>query len=102
MLSAIGRIGSGREPGTPPTQSMRSTSVMRQTSARETPRRRGARALSDSLEPPHSGHTLWRRNFSTRFMPFSSLTFARAFSTVYVALKYVKSISPAAPLVRFW
>ena len=42
----------------------------------------GARAAADRRVPRQSGQTSSFRNFSTRFMPFSSLTFARAFSTV--------------------
>ena len=55
---------------------------MAPTSDRETPRSLGARAASESRVPPQSGQTSWRRNFSTRFMPFSSFTLERAFSTV--------------------
>ena len=82
MLSAMGRISRGREAGTPSTQSSRSERVSRQTSARETPRSRGARAASERRVPPQSGQTLSFRNFATRFMPFSSFTLDRAFSTV--------------------
>ena len=81
MRSAIGRIGSGSEAGTPSTQVISSASVIWQASAREMPRRRGARAASDRRVPPQSGQGVWRRYFSTRFMPFSSVTFAKAFST---------------------
>ena len=57
------------------------------------PRSLGPRAASDRREPPQSGHTSSFRNFSTRFMPFSSFTLDKAFSTVRTALKYVKSSS---------
>ena len=87
MLSAMGRISSGREPGTPSTQSARSDRVILQASSRPMPRSLGARASSESRVPPQSGQMSSRRNFSTRFMPFSSLTLERAFSTVYTALK---------------
>ena len=86
MLCAIGRIGAGRLSGTPPTQTASSESVIRQASSSEMPRSFGARAASLSRLPPHSGQTSCRRNFSTRFMPFSSLTLASAFSTVRTAL----------------
>ena len=87
MLRAMGRISSGREAGTPSTQARMSASVMVQASAREIPRSLGALAASESLVPPQSGQVSCRRNFSTRFIPFSSFTLDRAFSTVYVALK---------------
>ena len=86
MLSAMGRISSGREEGILRTHSARSESVIRHASSREMPRSFGARAASDRREPPQSGQTSSFRNFSTRFMPFSSFTLARAFSTVYTAL----------------
>ena len=82
MLSPIGRIGSGSEPGTAATKSLSCASVIRHAASSETPLMRGARAASLSRVPPQSGQTLWRRNFSTRFMPFSSRTWASAFSTV--------------------
>ena len=82
MLSAIGRISSGRLFGTPRTQSTRSESVIVQASSSEMPRSFGARAAADRRVPRQSGQTSSFRNFSTRFIPFSSLTFARAFSTV--------------------
>ena len=41
---------------------------------------------AESLVPWQSGQTSSFKNFSTRFMPFSSLTLASAFSTVYTAL----------------
>ena len=82
MLSAMGRISSGSEPGTPFTHSTSSDRGSRQTPSRETPRTLGALAASDRRVPPHSGQTASFKNFSTRFMPFSSFTFASAFSTV--------------------
>ena len=82
MLSAMGRISSGREAGTPSTNAVNCVKVILQASSREIPRSFGARAASESLLPPQSGQTSCFRNFSTRFMPFSSFTFARAFSTV--------------------
>ena len=83
----MGRISSGREEGTSETHRTRSDRVIRQASAREIPRSLGARAASDRREPPQSGQISCFRNFSTRFIPFSSFTFASAFSTVYTALK---------------
>ena len=82
MLSAIGRIGAGSEAGTLSTQRTRAESVMRQASSSPMPQSFGARAASERREPPQSGQTSCFRNFSTRFMPFSSLTLASAFSTV--------------------
>ena len=82
MLCAMGRISSGRDDGTPRTQSIRSARVILQASASEIPRSLGARAASDRRVPPQSGQTSCFKNFSTRFMPFSSFTWDRAFSTV--------------------
>ena len=82
MLSAIGRMASGRLSGTPRAHSTSSESVMAQASSSEIPRSFGARAASDRRVPRQSGQMSSFRNFSTRFMPFSSLTLARAFSTV--------------------
>ena len=82
MLSAIGRISSGREPGTPATHSFNRVRVILQASSSEIPRTFGALAASERRVPPQSGQTSSRRNFSTRFIPFSSLTLERAFSTV--------------------
>ena len=87
MFRAMGRMSSGRESGTPATQSERSPSVMRQASSSPIPRTFGARARALSREPPQSGQTSVFKNFSTRFMPFSSLTRESAFSTVWTALK---------------
>ena len=87
MLWAMGRISSGRDAGTPSTHTTRSPKVIRQASARLMPWSRGARAASLSRVPLQSGHTSCFRNFSTRFMPFSSFTLDRAFSTVRTALK---------------
>ena len=82
MFSAMGRISAGREAGTPATHSTSRASGIRQTSSRESPRSFGALAVSDSRVPPQSGQTPCFKNFSTRFMPFSSFTLDRAFSTV--------------------
>ena len=82
MLRAMGRIGSGRLPGTPRTHSTRSERVMEHASSRDIPRSLGARAASDRRVPWQSGQTSSLRNFSTLFMPFSSFTLAREFSTV--------------------
>ena len=82
MLSAIGRMSSGRLAGTPCTHSTSCASVIVQASSSEMPRTFGARAAADRRVPRQSGQTSSFRNFSTRFIPFSSLTFARAFSTV--------------------
>ena len=86
MFRAIGCISSGRDSGMPPTQTTSSERGILQASANEMPRTKGALAASESLEPPQSGQISVLRNFSTRFIPFSSLTLARAFSTVYTAL----------------
>ena len=55
---------------------------MVQALSREMPRSFGARAFSDRRVPPHSGQVSCFRKRSTRFMPLSSFTLARAFSTV--------------------
>ena len=86
MLSAMGRISSGRVPGTAFTQGIRASSVMAVASARLIPASVDERTFLLSLVPPQSGQAASWRNFSTRFMPFSSLTLERAFSTVYFAL----------------
>ena len=86
MLRAMGSIGAGREAGTPFTHSIRSDRGRVHTWARDRPRSRGSRAASQRRVPPQSGHTSSFTNFSTRFMPASSFTLARAFSTVAVAL----------------
>ena len=86
MLSAMGRISAGRAAGTPATQSISSRRVIRQASSRPMPRSLGARAAADRRVPPQSGQGSSRRNFSTRFIPFSSLTLFRALRTVAVAL----------------
>lgn len=86
MLWAMGPMASGRVSGTPATQETRSLRGSWQASSRPMPRSRGARAASDRRVPPQAGHTSSLRNFSTRFMPFSSFTLARAFSTVWTAL----------------
>ena len=82
MLSAMGRISSGREAGTPSTQRVSASRLIVQASSSEIPRSFGARAASERRVPPQSGQTDSIRNFSTRFMPFSSLTLESAFSTV--------------------
>ena len=82
MLSAMGRISAGRLAGTRSTHWVSSASGIVQASASEMPRRRGARAASDRRVPWQAGQVSCLRNFSTRFMPFSSLTLASAFSTV--------------------
>lgn len=87
MLSAISRRRGGIVPGTASTQGSSSSSVMAHASGSVSPRSVVVRAFAQSRVPPQSGHTSCRRNFSTRFMPFSSFTFASAFSTVRTALK---------------
>ena len=87
MLSAIGRSSSSMEEGTCATHSTSRESVIWQASSREMPQSFGSRAAAESRVPPQSGQTSSFRNFSTRFMPFSSFTLERAFSTVYTALK---------------
>ena len=82
MLWAIGLISSGRDVGTASTQRARSERLIWQTSSSESPWILGALACSDRRVPPQSGQGSCFKNFSTRFMPFSSLTLERAFSTV--------------------
>ena len=82
MLSAIGTISFGSEPGTPFTHSISSLRVISHALSREIPLSSGARAASDSLVPLQQGHVPIFRNLSTLFIPFSSLTLERAFSTV--------------------
>ena len=82
MFSAICFISEGRESGTPLTHSTRSERVISHTLSREIPLRRGSLALSHNLDPWQQGQVLLLRNLSTLFIPFSSLTLARAFSTV--------------------
>ena len=86
MLSAIGRISGGIIPGTPRTQTASRSKVIPHASSNEIPPSLGARALSDKRVPWHSGQTSLFRNFSTLFMPLSSVTLERAFSTVRTAL----------------
>ena len=86
MLRAMGRISSARVSGVSVTQRVSSARFMQQASSREIPRIFGARACSESREPPQQGQGSCLRNRSTRFMPASSLTLARAFSTVCTAL----------------
>ena len=97
IRSAIGRIGLGKDAGTPRTQSSASANVISHALSSGMPRKSGARARSDRRVPPQSGHGPSFRNFATRFMLFSSFTFLSAFSTVWMALKKVKSISPERP-----
>ena len=87
MRAAIGRISAGRLSGIPLTHSFNRERGIRQASSSVSPRTIGARAASDRRLPPQSGQGSSRRNFSTRFIPFSSLTLDRAFSTVRTALK---------------
>ena len=82
MLSAIGTISSGRDPGTPFTHSTSSLRVISQALSKEMLLSRGARAASESLVPLQHGHTAVLRNLSTLFIPFSSFTLDSAFSTV--------------------
>ena len=82
MLTAIGRIFSGSKLGTFLTQGMSSERVMAVAWSSPIPQRRGARAASESLVPWQSGQVHSARKRSMRFMPFSSLTLERAFSTV--------------------
>ena len=82
MLKAMGRIASGREAGTSCTQATRFSREKAQASSRPRPFSFGARASQLKRVPWQSGQTSSLRNFSTRFMPFSSFTLARAFSTV--------------------
>ena len=71
-----------REPGTAFTHCTSWERDMAQAWSREMPRSLGARAASLRRVPWQSGQVPSIRNFSTRFMPFSSFTLARAFSTV--------------------
>ena len=87
MRSAMGRISGGREPGIPATQRTSSPRVIVQALIQaDAPQFWGPGCWREPV-PPQSGQTSSFRNFSTRFMPFSSLTLDRAFSTVYTALK---------------
>ena len=86
MLSAMGRISAGSDTGTPSTQFDASESVILHAASSDMPRSFGARAAAHRRVPPQSGQTSRFKNFSTRFIPFSSFTFARAFRTVYTAL----------------
>ena len=86
MLRAMGRISAGRLAGTPSTQSSSSARGIWQAWSSPMPRSRGARAAADSRAPPQSGQVSSLRNFSTRFIPFSSLTLRRALRTVLTAL----------------
>ena len=86
MLTAIGRMGSGSESGTFLTQGMSSDSVIAAASSSPMPCTLGARAASESLLPRQSGQVPSARKRSMRFMPFSSFTLDRAFSTVWTAL----------------
>ena len=86
MFRAMGRSSSGSDAGTALTHVTDSFSVISQARSREIPISRGALAASESRVPWHSGQTSSLRNFSTRFMPFSSLTLFSALSTVAVAL----------------
>ena len=86
MLSAIWAISLGSVSGTPFTHSDSSDSVIWQALSKEIPLTSGSRAFSDSLVPLQQGQTPVLRNLSTRFIPFSSFTLARAFLTVLTAL----------------
>lgn len=87
MLVAIGRMSAGRDSGTPCTQSTATSKVIALASAKFNPRTCGVRAAALSRVPPQSAHGPSFKNRATRFSPFSSLALARAFSTVYTALK---------------
>ena len=82
MLPAISCMGWGMAVGTASTQGISSSRVMAVTSARFLPQSRLDRACSLRRVPPQSGQSDCFRNRSTRFMPLSSFTLARAFSTV--------------------
>ena len=82
MLSAIGRISPGISAGTSAAHFTSESRVIAVACARSIPRRSVERAFSLSREPPQSGQRSCFRNFSTRFIPWSSFTFASAFSTV--------------------
>ena len=82
----MGRTSSGSDAGTPRTQSASSSRVSAVACARSMPRTVIERARSLRRVPPQSAHGPTVRNFSTRLMPFSSLTLESAFSTVRTAL----------------
>ena len=82
MLSAIGTISAGRELGTLSTHVISWDKVISQALSRVIPCNFGALARSFKREPWQSGHASSFKNFSTRFIPFSSFTLERAFSTV--------------------
>ena len=83
MFSAIGRISAGRLSGTPCTHA---DQLRKGHPAgliqRDAPQLRGAGRRRKAGAADTSGQMSSFRNFSTRFMPFSSLTLASAFSTV--------------------
>ena len=83
MLSAMGRISSGQGGGHPrhPVHQLRQGHPAGLVQA-DAPEPRAPGPPRDSRVPPQSGQTSSFRNFSTRFMPFSSFTLDRAFSTV--------------------
>ena len=84
MLSAIGRISSGSGVGNAAAPIL-STVRKRHFAGLVQAKCRAAsatRAAADRRVPPQSGQTSSLRNFSTRFIPFSSFTLASAFSTV--------------------
>ena len=81
MRVAMGRISAGRLAGTPATQIDRSSSVIALAWARLMSRISGARAAAESRVPPQSAQGPSVRKRATRFIPFSSLTLASAFST---------------------
>ena len=82
MLAAIGRISSGSAGGTACTHASSSPSVSAVASARLMPATCGLRASSDRRVPWQTGHVPCLRKRATRPRPFSSFTFANAFSTV--------------------
>ena len=82
MFRAIGRISVGRPPGTASTQPVRPSSVFSVASARLMPATCGFSASADRRVPWHTGQVPCLRKRATRARPFSSFTFASAFSTV--------------------
>ena len=82
MLCAIGRISGVRPSGTASVQATSSSRVFADASARSMPATCGRRASGERRVPWQTGQTPCLRKRATRPRPFSSFTFASAFSTV--------------------
>ena len=82
MLVAMRRISGGRPPGTASAHATSSSRVISDACARLMPATCGLRACSDRRVPWQTGQVPCLRKRATRRKPFSSFTFASAFSTV--------------------